>query len=198
MCILSCPVVSDSLQPHGLWPARLLCLWNFPGKPPLFSSELKLHESPSCGEIESGVGEVLGVGTWGLPVILGRPAFSSIEGPLVLSYPISPPCCLWAWAPTPCILLSARLFDSGSGSALVGWCPTWCCPMSTAAPARSGPRLSPAPSAPGPGAGVERAAARLHPGGPGSLQAVGLQLQTPKHILWEVSLACGWGIPLFW
>ena len=32
---------------------------------------------------------------------------------------------------------------------------------------------------------------RLHPGGPGSLQAVGLQLQTPKHILWEVSLARG-------
>ena len=27
----------------------------------IFSSELKLHESPSCGEIEGGVGEVLGV-----------------------------------------------------------------------------------------------------------------------------------------
>ena len=25
-------VVSDSLQPHGLWPARLLCPWGFPGK----------------------------------------------------------------------------------------------------------------------------------------------------------------------
>ena len=25
-------VVSDSLQPHGLQPAKLLCLWNFPGK----------------------------------------------------------------------------------------------------------------------------------------------------------------------
>lgn len=54
-----------------------------------------------------------------------------------------------------------------------------------------------APYAPGPEAGVGRAAAHLHPGGPGSLQAVGLQLQTPKHILWEVSLARGWGIPLF-
>ena len=30
MCLRS--VVSDSLWPHGLWPARLLCLWNFPGK----------------------------------------------------------------------------------------------------------------------------------------------------------------------
>ena len=24
--------MSDSLWPHGLWPARLLCTWNFPGK----------------------------------------------------------------------------------------------------------------------------------------------------------------------
>ena len=29
---VSCSVVSDSLQPHGLWPARLLCPWDFPGK----------------------------------------------------------------------------------------------------------------------------------------------------------------------
>ena len=28
----SCSVVSDSLQPHGLWPTRLLCPWGFPGK----------------------------------------------------------------------------------------------------------------------------------------------------------------------
>ena len=25
-------VVSDPLQPHGLWPGRLLCLWDFPGR----------------------------------------------------------------------------------------------------------------------------------------------------------------------
>ena len=25
-------VVSDSLQPHGLWPFGLLCPWNSPGK----------------------------------------------------------------------------------------------------------------------------------------------------------------------
>ena len=31
VCI-SCSVVSNSLQPHGLWPARLLCPWNSPGK----------------------------------------------------------------------------------------------------------------------------------------------------------------------
>ena len=31
-CVLSSSVVSDSLWPHGLWPTRLLCPWNFPGK----------------------------------------------------------------------------------------------------------------------------------------------------------------------
>ena len=30
--LFSCSVVSSSLQPHGLQPARLLCLWDFPGK----------------------------------------------------------------------------------------------------------------------------------------------------------------------
>ena len=29
---VSCSVVSDSLRPHGLQPARLLCPWNSPGK----------------------------------------------------------------------------------------------------------------------------------------------------------------------
>ena len=32
MCMLSCSVVLDSLQPHELQPARLLCPWNSPGK----------------------------------------------------------------------------------------------------------------------------------------------------------------------
>ena len=30
--VLSRSVVSDSLRPHGLWPARLLCSWDFPGR----------------------------------------------------------------------------------------------------------------------------------------------------------------------
>ena len=29
---VSCSVMSDSLQPHGLSPARLFCPWNSPGK----------------------------------------------------------------------------------------------------------------------------------------------------------------------
>ena len=32
LVVLSCSDVSDSLQPHGLQPARLLCPWDFPGK----------------------------------------------------------------------------------------------------------------------------------------------------------------------
>ena len=30
--MLSCSVVSDSVRPYGLWPNRLLCPWDFPGK----------------------------------------------------------------------------------------------------------------------------------------------------------------------
>lgn len=169
----------------------------------------KLHENSSRGETEGwGEGEALGVGPRGplgpLFVILGSP--SSLQrgssGYLVLSYPICPPCCLWGWPHTSGILLSADIISSGSGSALVGM------GMSHVA-------WSQVPTAPSPGQvppsheaptllcswprgwGWEGLLPRRHPGGPGSLQAVGLQLQTPKHILWEVSLACGWGIPLF-
>ena len=31
-CMLSCSVVSNSSQPYGLQPTRLLCPWDFPGK----------------------------------------------------------------------------------------------------------------------------------------------------------------------
>ena len=30
--VLSRSIMSDSIWPHGLWPARLLCPWNSPGK----------------------------------------------------------------------------------------------------------------------------------------------------------------------
>ena len=32
VAVLSCSVVSDSLQPHAPQPTRFLCPWNFPGK----------------------------------------------------------------------------------------------------------------------------------------------------------------------
>ena len=32
VCMLSCSVVSDSLQPQGLWSSGLLCPWDSPGK----------------------------------------------------------------------------------------------------------------------------------------------------------------------
>ena len=31
-CMRVCSVMSDPLQPHELWPTRLLCPWDFPGK----------------------------------------------------------------------------------------------------------------------------------------------------------------------
>ena len=30
--LCQCSVMSDSLQPHGQWPATVLCPWNFPGR----------------------------------------------------------------------------------------------------------------------------------------------------------------------
>ena len=30
--LLSCSVTSDSLWPHGLWPSRFLCPWDFPAR----------------------------------------------------------------------------------------------------------------------------------------------------------------------
>ena len=36
-------VVSDSLQPHGLWPTRLLCPWDSPGKKPGVGSHFLLQ-----------------------------------------------------------------------------------------------------------------------------------------------------------
>ena len=32
VCVPSRSVMFDSLRPHGLYPTRLLCQWNFPGK----------------------------------------------------------------------------------------------------------------------------------------------------------------------
>lgn len=135
-------------------------------------------------------------------VILGSPS-SLHQGPsgyLVLSYPIYPPCCLWDWPHTSSILLLAGIISSGSGSALVGMGMShvaWSQVHHSSQP-RSGPPSHEAPTLLlAQRWGREGLLPRRHPGGPGSLQAVGLQLQTPKHILWEVILACGWGIPLF-
>ena len=42
---VSCSVVSDSLWPHGLWPARLLCSWNSLGKNTRVGCHSLLHRS---------------------------------------------------------------------------------------------------------------------------------------------------------
>ena len=55
-CVLKCvgvcvsrSVVSDSLQPHGLWPARLLCSWNSPGKNTGVGSHFPPGDFPDLG-----------------------------------------------------------------------------------------------------------------------------------------------------
>ena len=42
---VSCSVMSDSLQPHGLWPATLLCPRDFPGK----NTGVRCHSFPDPG-----------------------------------------------------------------------------------------------------------------------------------------------------
>ena len=50
--------MSDSLRYYGLWPARLLCLWDFPGKTtrvghqtiiPVLSNETSAQRDPAAG-----------------------------------------------------------------------------------------------------------------------------------------------------
>ena len=41
---VSCSVMSDSLQPEGMYPSRLLCLWNSPGKNPGVGSPYLLQD----------------------------------------------------------------------------------------------------------------------------------------------------------
>ena len=43
----TCSVPSDSLQPYGLQPDMLLCLWNFPGKNTRVGSHFLLQGIPS-------------------------------------------------------------------------------------------------------------------------------------------------------
>ena len=46
VCVFACALSSsNSFQPHGLQPARLLCLWNFPGRSTGVKSCYLLHGS---------------------------------------------------------------------------------------------------------------------------------------------------------
>ena len=54
-----CSVMSDTLRPHGLRPARLLCPWNFPDK----NTEAVCHfllrvGSPQSLKFKHGSGEI--------------------------------------------------------------------------------------------------------------------------------------------
>ena len=44
VCVCACSVVSDSLGPHGLYPASLLCPWDSPGKNPGVGCHFLLQE----------------------------------------------------------------------------------------------------------------------------------------------------------
>ena len=46
LLLFSCQVVSYSLRPHGLYPTRLLCPWDFPGKNTGMDCHLLLQTSP--------------------------------------------------------------------------------------------------------------------------------------------------------
>ena len=46
---ISCSVVSDSSQPHGLQPSRLLRPWDFPGK----STGVRCHRLLQCMKVKS-------------------------------------------------------------------------------------------------------------------------------------------------
>ena len=85
MCVLSHSVMSDSLQPHGLKPTRLLCPWNSPGKNPgvgchaLLQEVFPTQESNPC---------LLGVVRWqagSLPLITGEAHHLLCPGSSVLS-----------------------------------------------------------------------------------------------------------------
>ena len=57
-CCFSCSVVSNSLQPCGLQPARLLCPWDFPGKNTGVAVRLYPNEFPEQEKIIQVVIEI--------------------------------------------------------------------------------------------------------------------------------------------
>ena len=69
--MLSHSVMSKSLQPHGPYPARLLCPWNFPGK----NTRVACHFLLQGWREGGGVG--LGVDTGGCEVLLSNSSLSS-------------------------------------------------------------------------------------------------------------------------
>ena len=50
LCVCVCSVMSNSLRPHGLQPARFLCSWDFPGKNTGMDCHYLLHGNSSTQE----------------------------------------------------------------------------------------------------------------------------------------------------
>ena len=73
VCMLSCSVLSNFLQHHGLQPTKLLCPWDFPGKNTGVCCHFLLEISPKPG------------------IKLESPAFPSLAGtffPTALLHPL--------------------------------------------------------------------------------------------------------------
>ena len=49
VCVCACSVLSNSLGPHELQPARFLCPWNFPGKNTGVGCHFLFQEIPDPG-----------------------------------------------------------------------------------------------------------------------------------------------------
>ena len=69
VCVLSRSVVSDSLRPYELQPARLLCPWNFPGKGSWGGLHFLLQKP---GWTQASIGQTLDVMKTSLAAMLKR------------------------------------------------------------------------------------------------------------------------------
>ena len=82
--VLRCSVVSNSLRPHGLWPTRLLCPWDFPGK----------NTGVDCHFLLQGIFPTQGPNPCPLRWhVLLTSSFPWAQGPSSLSKGVSP-CCV--------------------------------------------------------------------------------------------------------
>ena len=75
-----CSVVSDSLPPHGLWPATLLCPWSFPGKNTGVGCHFLLQEF----FLTQGSNPYFCVSCIGKPILYQLPHLGSPSSPMTL------------------------------------------------------------------------------------------------------------------
>ena len=64
MCVFSCSVMSNSLWPHGLQPARLLCPWNFFQARILELVAISHSRGSSRPRVRAGISCISHIGRW--------------------------------------------------------------------------------------------------------------------------------------